>query len=669
VAAVKWNVLSQDEGALGALREAGCPPILARLLVNRGAADAEGARGYLRGAAGLCDPMLLPDMDKAVPRIISAVKSGESMAVFGDYDVDGVTATAVLADCLEALGANFSVYIPDRAAEGYGLNEDNVKKLCAEGVKLIITVDTGISALKEAELAASLGAELIITDHHEPGQALPAAFAAVNPKIAGSKYPSRELSGAGVAFKLACALSQATEGGRVRPGWLELAALGTVADVVPLTGENRYIVKKGVALMRRSPLPGLGELLNAAGVRAADITATKLAFAAAPRLNAAGRMGSAQDAFTLLRAKSAEPAEPLARKLDSLNRLRQETEADIVGQACEKIKEAGEPGKILTVCGEGWHPGVIGIAASRLAEMYSRPAAVVAFEGETGRASCRSVPGFDIHAALSSCSGLLERFGGHALAAGFTVRRENYPAVCQALEKYARRHPAPEQELRLECALTPEETALDTAKECLALEPFGCGNPQPLFYIPCAQVLSVTPIKDGRHLKLAVKTGEKTFGAVFFGAQRAGVTAEPGDIYDLAVNLGCDSYQGTERLAVIVRALRPAAAFEKGRRLYLSRVCGAGEPVAPSRGDFANIFRCLRAHPQGAVRYSELLTSLGGAADEAAFARVLAVLDVFGDAGLIETERSGESVNFTINSGVRVDLGASEMLKRLSGEE
>ena len=659
----KWNVLGQNEDSVAAIADVGCPPLLARLLVNRGAKGPDDAREYLRGVSEPVDPMLLPDIDKAAALISDAAGAHRRVTVYGDYDADGVTATALLADCLELMGAETSCYIPDRATEGYGLSEKAARAVCEAGAELIVTVDTGITCVKEAALIRSLGVRLVITDHHEPGEQLPEADAVVDPKRRDCACPFKEYAGVGVAYKLACALIGEKKAAQ---RYCQLAALGTVADIVPLVGENRAIVKLGIRLMRRRPLPGIDALLEAAGTSAAAVDSTRLAFAAAPRVNAAGRMDTAYDALKLMRAKDKQSAAPLASKLDGLNSLRRKTEEEIVEDALGKLGDKACEDNIIIVSGEGWHPGVIGIAASRIAGKYLRPTVVVSFGGETGRASCRSFPGFDIHRALTACADKLEYFGGHELAAGFTIKKENYEALCKQLRAYAAEHPCPLPELRLECELVADDLTLEGARQCAMLEPFGCGNPEPLFCLSSAYVVSVTPLKGGKHLKLGLAFRGRRAEALFFGADKAGISVAPGDMVDLAVSLAVNSFGGTERLELIARGLRPARALESGRKLYLRELCG-GSGTAPVRDDFIKVYRALRAHASGNVRYGELLGAVGGDCGPRSFANVLVILDVFSETGLMEWSREGDGIQFSINRDVKIDLGASELLRRLSG--
>lgn len=673
MADAKWVVETPQPADMAALQAAGYSRVLATLLLNRGIRTPEEARAFFGGGAAPGDPFDLPDMHRAVAAIREAMAAGERIAVYGDYDVDGVTSTALLATCLRELGADAVTYLPERESEGYGLNAAALEKLRDEGAALVVTVDTGISAFDEALAAARLGLKLVITDHHEPRETLPQALAVVNPKRADSTYPFRELAGVGVAFRLACALAGPERAATVAQRLGALAALGTVADVVPLTGENRALVRDG--LTRMDSTPGIRALLEASGGKG-PVTARWLAFTAGPRINAAGRMGSARDALALLLERDETRAGELARHLEEQNRRRQTVEGEIFTQAVETVGPHTED-PVLLVAGENWHDGVIGIVASRLVQAYGRPAAVVSFTGDEGRASCRSLPGFDIHKALMHCAPLLERFGGHSMAAGFTVRRDNLTALRQALNDFARSLPEiPVPELRLECELQPQEISLATVADCERLEPCGAGNPSPLFYIPDARIRRVTPLKGGRHLRLDVQAGTAKFQALLFGADRSPWDPAPGDAADLAVELERNCWNGTERLSVIVRDAAPPRAFREQARLYRSARSetaeDAGDPadpcgaaLLPGREDFAAVYRYLRPRQGRELRLPRVCGAIAETQPGFGCFRLLTVLDVFCEMGLMDIRREGGTFSCRMREGRKVNLEDSRLLRRL----
>jgi len=665
----EWIVQRPDEGEVRALEAAGYSRLLARLLANRGLHNPADAQAFLCGGQELYDPWGLKGMEAAVSRIKTAIDKKEKIVIYGDYDVDGVTATALLLTYLNSRGAIADYYIPERESEGYGLNAGAVQAICKAGAKLIVTVDTGISALTEAVLAKELGVDIIITDHHEPRAELPVATAIINPKQAGCPYPFKQLAGVGVAFKLVCALER--DEAVVFEKFGALLTLGTVADVVPLIGENRAIVKRGLELMQRSQSCGLKSLLEAAGVRGARLNTGLLSFTAAPRINAAGRMGSAGDALKLLTAGDEATAAALAIKLDESNRQRQEIESRILIEAIERINLDGVHDPVLMVRGEGWHNGVIGIVASRLAELYAKPAVVVSFEGDTGRASCRSFRGFDIHDALMKNVSLLERFGGHELAAGFTVKAENYAALYEALQQYARGLPSmPVPSLSLEFELEAGEITLTGARECKKLEPCGEGNPQPLFYIRAARVISLVPLKEGRHLRLELKCGVSVFKAMLFNADKADFDIVAGDIVDLAAALDLNPYKGNEYLSVIVRDMRASQIFDEGRELYrllLTEPAATDSRALPRRGDFAAVYRFLCSCENGRAELKTAFAQIQDTTDSFNFTKLLLILDIFSEMKLVEFSRTDDEITFEINKNIKIDLEQSRLLRKLSG--
>ncbi len=706
-----WIVEREPESA-GALRKAGFSRVLAALLSQRGLENQEAAERFLSCGEPLHDPMRLKGMEAAAARVAQAVRNGERIVVYGDYDADGVTSTALLTGYLREAGAAAEYYVPDRESEGYGLNPEAAEKLAAGGAQVVVTVDTGISAFGEARLLAQRGVCLIVTDHHEPRRAspeaspeaagpkgedagasapaaaaavvaLPEAFAVVNPKQPGCAYPCKELAGVGVAFKLVCAVEAqghflGLSAKRLFTKYGGLVCLGTVADVVPLTGENRTLVSGGLTLLEAGASCGLSALLEAAGSRGRKLTATALAFTAAPRLNACGRVSSARDAVDLLLETEPVKAVELAQKLNENNILRRETEAAIAREAQEKIDgtEALRLAPLLIVSGEGWHNGVIGIVASRLVERYGKPAVVVSFEDGVGRASCRSLPGFNIHAALSSCASLLERFGGHELAAGFTVRRENYDALYQALQRQALALPEPPAlRVRADLALSGGEVSLSTARDVRRLEPFGSGNPAPLFLIPAAQILEARPVGKG-HLRLLLRCGGYEFPAILFGAQERGFPFRENDLVDFAAELTVSLYRNAESLSVVIRQFRKSACFENSRRLFEAFLGGAEIDAArapeliPARAEFAAVYRLFRAAPDGGLSLEESCKSLCRANPHFNYFKLLLITEIFVREGLFDVRRSPDSdraepVPKPLPPGAKIDLEASPLLRRL----
>lgn len=520
------------------------PPILRQLLFNRGyATDAE-ARAFLRAAADFNpDPFQMDGMESAVRRIQKGIAGSEPIAIYGDYDVDGVTATALLVQTLKALGANVRPYIPNRFDEGYGLNTDALDALHADGVRLVVTVDCGIRSPAEATHARSLGLDLIITDHHQPSGELPDAFAVINPKQPGDAYPDKDLAGVGVAYKIAQALLMNVPSSSFDPNdLLDLVALGTVADLAPLTGENRVLVRSGLQQMRQTRRQGLFSLASIADVALTQITATTIGFMLGPRLNAAGRLESALAAYDLLTTTDVLQAGQLAQQLNNQNRQRQELTRKIQAEA-EALALADDPdAPVMFAVHPEFNPGVVGLAAARLVETYYRPAIVGQQGEETTRCSCRSIPEFHITNALDRCADLLVRHGGHAAAAGFTVRNENLSALKERLKCLAR-----DQFFSLD--LRPTLTAdLEVPFEALRFEltkhleyfqPTGYGNPDAVFVSRAVKVKSSRTVgADAKHLKLSLTDGNLTFDAIGFRlGHLLGVLPERVDVlYTFEVN-------------------------------------------------------------------------------------------------------------------------------------
>lgn len=540
------------------------PLILRQLLFNRGyAADAE-ARAFLKAETTFdTSPFQMKDMQVAVERIQRAIAGGEAVAVYGDYDVDGVTATALLVQTLQALGGDVRPYIPNRFDEGYGLNNDALEHLAAEGVRLVISVDCGIRSPEEARRAQSLGLDLIITDHHEPAGRLPDAFAVLNPKQEGDEYPEKYLAGVGIAYKIAQALFESIQpsAASLQPDdLLDLVALGTVADLAPLTGENRALVRAGLKQMRQTRRQGLFSLANVSGISVPTINATHIGFMLGPRLNAAGRLESAQAAYELLTTGDVFVAGQLAQQLDVQNRERQALTRKIQAEA-ESLALAEDPqAPILFAVHPGFNSGVVGLAAARLVEMYYRPAIVGQQGEETTRCSCRSIPEFHITAALDRCADLLVRHGGHAAAAGFTVRNENLEALKGRLKTIAGEQLSG-LDLRPTLAADLEVPLADLRPELLKhldyLQPTGYGNPEAVFVSRNVQVKSARSVgAEAKHLKLAVSDGRLTFDAIGF---RLGHLL--GDLpprVDILYTFESNEYNGRSSLQLNLKDIKPA---------------------------------------------------------------------------------------------------------------
>jgi single-stranded-DNA-specific exonuclease len=542
-------------------------PAVARLLAIRGIDEPESARRFLHPSLDhLHDPFALADMAPAVERILGAVARKEKIAIHGDYDVDGITSTVILRRALELLGADVSHFIPERLRDGYGLQPETFDRLQADGVKLVISVDCGIRAIEAAERARELGIDLIITDHHEPDTTLPAALAVINPKRHDCSYPDKNLAGVGVALKLVQGLCRRSDREKWLPAFVKVAALGTLADVVPLIGENRVIAKLGLDMLSQGPHKvGLRALLEVAGLTGKPIDGGHVAFLIAPRVNAAGRMASPDIAARLLLAVDeamAAEAQDLARQLDGENVRRQEEEAAILAQARRAVETDPAIGarSLIVVGGEGWHRGVIGIVASKLVDAFHRPAIVFSIEGQFAYGSCRSIRAFDMLAALEHCAGALIKFGGHKQAAGLTMAAEKVAAFRQAITDYADERLGPDDlkpRLRIDACLGFRDITGEFAGQLTLLAPFGIGNPRPLFEANRVEVVDGPRRLKEKHLKMALKQNGRIFRAIAWRAvEREHFITENRTSLDLAFSLEHNTYQGNEFLELAVSDFR-----------------------------------------------------------------------------------------------------------------
>ncbi|AHV98522.1 single-stranded-DNA-specific exonuclease RecJ [Paenibacillus sabinae] len=543
------------------VRRLSVSPLVASLLVARGMNDPEKAHSFIEGAMEEDhDPFLLKGMKEAVPRIQKAIEEEEHILVYGDYDADGVSSTSLMIHLLRHLGASFDIYIPHRSNEGYGLHNHALDWALQQGVSLVITVDTGISACSQIAYANELGMDVIVTDHHEPPDVLPSAYALINPKLPGCPYPFKGLAGVGVAYKLAQALLD----GQVPEEWLEIAAIGTVADLMPLLDENRAIVRRGLASMRRSKYPGIRALLEVSAVRVERVDAVNVAFGLAPRINASGRLDHAGRAVSLLTTEDPAEAERLAEELDLLNKERQMVVDRIVSEAIARLEDRLKDGKlpsIIVLAGEGWNVGVVGIVASKVLERYYRPVIILDINPETGncKGSARSIPGLDIYAALSSCADMMDHFGGHPAAAGMSLHRDKLDAFAAALEEFASSVLTEEDFVPVVTAdgeYTLPDLSLRAAEELELLAPFGMANPLPKFIVRGAVVKETRTMGQGnRHLKLVLQQEGVTVEAVAFGKGELAELLPPGTGVDVLAELSINEWNGSRKAQLMLQDL------------------------------------------------------------------------------------------------------------------
>ncbi len=560
-----------DARALGAALN--LHPTVARLMCMRGLRDPEVASRFLRPALDhLHDPYLLADLAKAVVRIERALAQRERIAIHGDYDVDGITSTVILRRALEMLGGEVVHFIPERLRDGYGLQCAAIDRLHAEGVHLIVSVDCGIRGTDAALRARELGVDLIITDHHEPEDSLPPAFAVINPKRADCSYPDKNLAGVGVALKLVQALCQRADKGKWLPAFVKIAAIGTLADVVPLVGENRVIAKLGLgSLSTGRHTVGLRALLECSGLTGKTIDSYQVSFMVAPRVNAAGRMSTPDIATRLLLATdeaAIEDVRALAQQLNEENLRRQQEEADLVAQAKKTIESDPAIGahNVLVVGGDGWHRGVIGIAASKLVDTYHKPAIVLSVDGDVAHGSCRSIPDFDMLDALERCGDVFLRFGGHKQAAGLTMEAARVPEFRARINAHADEVLEPDQlrpRLRIDGALNLKHITADFVDGLNAVAPFGCGNPRPVFHaMPVEIVDGPRPLKE-RHLKMTFRQDGRSFRAIAWrAAERAAFLTEHRAGVNLAFSLEQNEFQGETFLELSVADVKSLSDVE-----------------------------------------------------------------------------------------------------------
>ncbi len=670
-----WNIPNLKTEWVNALVSGGYAPLTAMVLAARGFDTPARADQVLTRDTPLLDPFAMTDMDLAAGRVGLALARGEKIAVFGDYDVDGITATCLLTSFLRSLGADCVPYIPGRLEEGYGLNPIALNQLCREGVKLIVTVDCGITAIREAQLCKELGMDLVITDHHECKEVLPQACAVVDPHRPDGGYPHKTLSGVGVAFKLASALCGSQE--QVLADHADLVCLGTVADVMPLLGENRVFAARGLESLAHTKRPGIAALMAEAGCDPANLSASSIGFMLAPRINAAGRMGKIELALELFLTDDPARASQVAKALCELNRQRQAVESEIYNQAVSMLPQGRTP-EAIVLADESWHQGVVGIVASRLAEEFACPAFLICLDGEHGKASSRSYGGFNLFTSLTALSGLLESYGGHELAAGFTIARQNIPAfrsrICGLAGEYYTGG-LPRTTLDIDCAIPPELLTVKGIDALNALEPCGNGCPKPVLMMRDLLVDRIAMVGGGRHMRLRLRQGHTYLNAIYFSANPETASIQIGDLVDVAFTPQVNEFRGDRTAQMNVLDIRPACKAtcdpETGGYgcLHTDRLTPAmASALLPSRSEQAMIWRYLAAQPtelretpiclcRKIVRWSGLPLSLG---------KLLTCLDIFADVGLIQVQRLHKYIHIRLTPGsTKADLTRSRTMRQL----
>lgn len=674
----KWEVRPLDKERAAAFAQTyGVPFFLAMLMNIRGLDDAVHLREFLGEGEPLSDPFLLKDMDKAAARITRAVDNMEKIAVYGDYDADGVTSTAMLYSYLETRGADVIFYIPQREGEGYGMNMGAVEYLKKQGVSLIVTVDNGISSVQEVARANELGIDVVVTDHHRPQEILPDAVAVVDAYRPDDTSPYKHFSGVGIAFKLLMALEDgAGDVEDLLEAYSDLAAIGTIGDIVPLTGENRTLIRAGLERLSQSDRPGVQALLENAGIAGKALTSTNVAFTLVPRINATGRMGAPERAVRLLISGYEEEAEVLSEEICADNEERRRVEAEIAEAAFADIEAKGYmKDRVVVVDGENWHHGVIGIVASRVTERCGKPCMIIS-RGETeAKGSGRSIEGFSLFEAICACGDLLIKFGGHPMAAGITLKPENIEAFRKRINQYAAEHfpQMPTQTVTLDCKLNPAALSVSMAQSLTQLEPFGNGNPQPVFGLFNMELSNVTPVGGGGHLRLTLEKNGAVITAMRFNTKPEELPYHIGDKIDLAVQLEAREFRGQPSLTVIVRDMKFAAfdtekniaslaSFEKWQR---GEVLSAEDKnrLYPDRACLAAIYRALRTVNGKETDQVRFVSQFGKDMTLGLFKTALLV---FEERGLVHSEIADDTFTATlIETSGKTDITRSPVLLAL----
>ena len=688
-----WTIGSYDTDKVRELVEKlSLKEFLAKVLVAKGFDTPEKADEYLNSSINsLADPYLLKDMDKAVDKIKKSVADKEKIMIYGDYDVDGITSVAALWRYLSFKGADVCCYIPERVNEGYGLNAQAIERFAADGVKLIITVDSGITAHEEIEFAKTLGIDVVITDHHECREELPEAVAVVNPHRQDSEYPFRELAGVGVVFRLICAYEGNRNLSTICAKYSDIVALGTVADVMPIVGENRIIVKHGLASLVNTKNKGLCALIEQTfaerkSAQRKNITASSIGFGLAPRINAAGRIGDVNKALKLLITENKAEADEIATYLCAVNRERQLVENMIFEEAVSQIESNHDfdNDKVIVLVSEKWHLGVIGIVASKITERYKLPSILISIDGEIGKGSGRSVKGFNINEAISACKSLLIKYGGHELAAGLTIDKCNVDAFRKAINEYASKSfdfDSVCNYIDADFEIDVKDITVEHAKQLVSMEPFGLQNPVPLFFIKDAVLKEIYPIGEGRHLKIIIEKNGCLATALFFGMPRDKFGFCEGDTVDIMCNIDLNDFRGTLSVQVLLKDVRMCEKdsllvthYENAFSQVLSGNMDVESANVPSMSDFKAAFLYLKSFIKDFDCYKELDVTRCAKEISRQYSVMCShlkfnlILSVFEEMKLINLERTGlSSVNVSLNKTEgKINLENSEFLKRIN---
>lgn len=637
------------------------PLIVAKVLLNRGFTDAAEAKKFLdKDSDNFYSPLLLCDIDKAVERIKKAIATKEKVVVYGDYDVDGITSTALVVRYLRSEGVNADYYIPDRQNEGYGINMSAIDKIHKSGATLLISVDTGITAFEETLYAKKLGIDVIITDHHECKDVLPDAAAVINPKRNDCEYPFKDLAGVGVAFKLVCAVSGKSDKD-ILEKYADIVALGTIADVVNLRDENRIIAARGIEKLSENPNTGLAAVISTLGLKQKWNSCAVASYSIAPRLNAAGRMSNAMIAVDLLLTEDAAEAQELAIKLDEENKNRQREEKIIFEEAVEILssKDISEK-KVLVLAKRNWHHGIIGVVASRICEKYNKTCILISIEDDWCKSSGRSVEGFNLFDALGACSDILEKFGGHAYAAGFSIKAEYIDELDRRLNEFAKNIDEKEivPKLQIDSVITVDDINAATIRKTECLAPYGAGNKVPVFAIMNCRIIDVRTLSDGKHCRILAESEKRIIESIAFGAGNLADEYSVGDVVDLAGELNINLYNGQVRLQIILSGIRLSSKKPSD--------------LLPDAHDFADIYRYLKTKPALCSEFPNIIKEFSQIYKRRILRdKFLNALKVFQDLKILTYSLLGDVVQVSladIPKGTKVSIDKSEVYQKIKSE-
>lgn len=675
-----WSVAKVNkERAIAMANSLEIPPLLAMMLDIRGITKEEDVINFLQENKDFSDPFLMKDMDKAVDRITTAVENGEKICVYGDYDADGVTSTSLLYSYLrDSLGADVMFYIPTRTGEGYGMNKGAVDKIHSLGVTLIITVDNGISAREEIDYANSLGIDTVITDHHMPSGAIPKAVAVVNAHQQDDKSPFKDFSGVGVAFKLVMAIEgEYADVDSLLENFSDIATLGTIGDIVPLVGENRTLVKNGLRHIQNSDRIGINAMKQESGIAEKEINSSNVAFTLVPRINAGGRLGSSEKSVNLLLTEDEDEAVTIADKLGMDNRERQSIEKEILASIDEEVRRTPNivNDKILVFAGKGWHQGVVGIAASRIKDIYDKPTIIIGIDDDgVARGSGRSVEGFSLCDAVFACSEHLTHYGGHPMAVGISLEKEKINDFRKAINAYCKDIKMPYNILHIDCKLNPNQLDLSILDSLSYIEPCGASNPSPIFGLYNMTVIATKEIGNGKHMRITLSRGQGQVPvyAVYFNHNFQSCSYRNGDIVDVAVSLDRNIYNGQENLSVIIKDIKYSQSnneelidserifdkFAKRYKLTKNEVMS----ILPTRNDFAYVYRFLKQNKGFIYGEYALVNALNY---KISMGKLIVILYSMKELGLINWQQGLYQSIIEMKESGKVNLENSVFIKKL----